>query len=74
MKAYEDLARLRVEEAIGRGLEAQRHRHDEPAEGIDRCFARTEERFCRPISLPVGLSSRARRLQQGGPLLQLEVS
>ncbi len=26
MKAYEDLARLRVDEAIQRGLEAQRHR------------------------------------------------
>ena len=26
MKAYEDLARLRVDEAIRRGLEAQRHR------------------------------------------------
>jgi len=49
MKAYEDLARLRVDEAIKRGLEAQHHRH-EPAAAHSPSLAAWTEPPVRPES------------------------
>jgi len=69
MKAYEDLARLRVEEAIGHGLEAQRHRHHAaPVESPD-LRAWTES--------PIGAGFHAARVDGGRQglvrrLLQIE--
>jgi hypothetical protein len=51
MKAYEDLARLRVDEAIARGLEAQHHRQDAAAAHSPSLAAWTEP--------PVRAESRA---------------
>jgi len=57
MKAYEDLARLRVDEAIARGLEAQHHRHDVAAAHSPSMAAWTES--------PIGAGSRAAKVVRG---------
>ena len=57
MKAYEDLARLRVDEAIARGLEAQHHRHEPAAAHSPSLAAWTES--------PIGAGSQAAKVVRG---------